>query len=101
MLPSMEEKITPDLCSCMRPLLAGYVENRRRDLEEIFLELKLGNLKAISDKAREISVSSASFGLPQLERASLSLVEASDRGDWAETARLIVLIANVLDHIEL
>jgi len=86
-------------CPCLVPLLQGYIDNRRKDVEVLSLDLKNGNMRAISQRAMDIGLTSPAFGLSGLTEVAQELYKASEQNNWSDTARLLMKLKTLLNHL--
>ncbi|HNW44265.1 MAG TPA: Hpt domain-containing protein [Elusimicrobiales bacterium] len=84
----------------IRDLVPGYLENRRREVAELFSFHSAGNFKAIRKAGHRLAGSGGGYGFDRLSELGQQLEELSQAGDAAGVAARLADLKEYLENLE-
>lgn len=93
-------KISIVIDSELKDLIPQFLENRKKDLVSLDLQVQANDSLAISQLAHKIKGSSASYGFAELSKMAAELEVAAKGSDMDSIRRIFPTMKNHLDNIE-
>jgi CheY-like chemotaxis protein len=92
-------QITPP--ADIEDLVAGYLDNVRRDMDAILAAIDSKNSQAARRLGHQLKGSGAGYGFPEITRTGAAVELAASTDDEAEIRSQIQALANYLDQVEI
>lgn len=93
-------KVQITIDSELKDLIPQFLENRKKDLLSLDVQVQANDSLAISQLAHKIKGSSASYGFADLSKMAAELEIAAKNNDMESIRRMFPTIKNHLDNIE-
>lgn len=84
----------------LRPLIPGYLENRRKDVNAILMALESSNYEAVRATGHKISGTGGGYGFPRISEIGSQLEHAALEQNAAQIHALTAELLKFVDHVE-